>query len=123
MSTNRNNLPDLTDDVIIELAREGGFAWIPRLAGPRRFSLAEVPTTQKERIRAVLHDALPAAQEPGQPGSPGRGDQFYYRIHIHYCNTQDSHQADWVLLIPEQHASSELEALWRNGLVDDEQAL
>ncbi|MEI7375291.1 hypothetical protein QUF31_06130 [Dickeya chrysanthemi] len=118
MSTNRNNLPDLTDDVIIELAREGGFAWIPRLAGLRRFTLAEVPASQKEKIRAVLHDALPAAQEPGQPDSPGRGDQFYYRIHIHYCNTQDNRQTDWVLLIPEQSASSELEALWRNGLDD-----
>ncbi|ACT05996.1 conserved hypothetical protein [Dickeya chrysanthemi Ech1591] len=118
MSTNRNNLPDLTDDVIIELAREGGFAWIPRLAGLRRFTLAEVPASQKEKIRAVLHDALPAAQEPGQPDSPGRGDQFYYRIHIHYCNTQDNRQTDWVLLIPEQSAPSELEALWRNGLDD-----
>ncbi|WPD75220.1 hypothetical protein OGM23_19235 [Dickeya fangzhongdai] len=120
MSTNRNNLPDLTDDVIIELAREGGFAWIPRLAGPRRFALAEIPADKKEKLCAMLRDVLPAAQEPGQPDSPGRGDQFYYRIHIHYCNTPDSRQTDWVLLIPEQSAPSELEALWRNGLDDDQ---
>ncbi|NKI75845.1 hypothetical protein Dpoa2040_003170 [Dickeya sp. CFBP 2040] len=120
MSTNRNDLPELTDDVIIELAREGGFAWVPRLASSRRFVLAEVTAPQKEKIRTVLHKALPSAHEPGLPDSPGHGDQFYYRIHIHYGNAQDSRQADWVLLIPEQSAPTELETLWRNG-PDNEQ--
>jgi hypothetical protein len=33
----------LTDDAIIELAREGGIAFIPNLRGERRFALAQLP--------------------------------------------------------------------------------
>lgn len=109
------NLPELTDDAIIELAREGGIAWIPKLAGLRRFALANLPAPVREHICAAIRNALPLAREPGKPDSPGRGDQFYYRIHISYSHPQKNQRADAVLLIPEQSAPPELEALWRNG--------
>ncbi|ACX87079.1 hypothetical protein F6Q07_14620 [Pectobacterium parmentieri] len=109
-------LPDLNDDAIIELAREGGFAWIPKLAGPRRFALASVTSSERERICNALRDAFPQAREPGEPDGPGRGDQFYYRIHISYSHSQQNQYADVILLIPEERAPPELTDLWRNGV-------
>ncbi|WP_323639330.1 protealysin inhibitor emfourin [Pectobacterium polonicum] len=109
-------LPELNDDAIIELAREGGFAFIPKLAGPRRFALASVPSSERERICNAIRDAFPQARESGEPDGPGRGDQFYYRIHISYSHPQRNQYADVILLIPEDRAPPELAELWRNGV-------
>ncbi|AOR62053.1 protealysin inhibitor emfourin [Pectobacterium wasabiae] len=108
--------PELNNDAIIELAREGGFAWIPKLAEPRRFALASVTPSERERICNALRDAFPQAHEPGKPDGPGRGDQFYYRIHISYNRPQQNQYADVILLIPEDRAPPELTELWRNGI-------
>lgn len=107
---------ELTENAIIELAREGGFASIPKLALPRRFVLASVAPSLRVQLCAILRNALAHAREPGQPDSPGRGDQYYYRIHISDNAPNNQADADIVLLIPEFKASEELEALWRNGL-------
>ncbi|MEL0578431.1 protealysin inhibitor emfourin [Pectobacterium punjabense] len=109
-------LPELNDNAIIELAREGGFAFIPKLAGPRRFALASVPSSERERICNAIRDAFPQARESGEPDGPGRGDQFYYRIHISYSHPQQNQYADVILLIPEDLAPPELTELWRNGI-------
>ncbi|XYQ53725.1 protealysin inhibitor emfourin [Pectobacterium carotovorum] len=109
-------LPALNDDAIIELAREGGFAFIPKLAGPRRFALASVPPSERERICNAIRHAFPQAREPGEPDGPGRGDQFYYRIHISYSQPQQNQYTDVILLIPEERAPPELTELWRNGV-------
>ena len=106
----------LTDDAVIELAREGGIAWIPKLAAPRRFDLASIPAPLRQQLCATILSAMPQATEPGQPNAPGRGDQFYYRIHISYSDPHHQAYADVILLIPERQAPEELEALWRNGL-------
>ncbi|MEQ9883846.1 protealysin inhibitor emfourin [Pectobacterium brasiliense] len=106
-------LPELNNDAIIELAREGGFAFIPKLAGPRRFALASVPPSERERICNAIRNAAPQAREPD---GPGRGDQFYYRIHISYCQPQQNQYTDVILLIPEDRAPPELTELWRNGV-------
>ncbi|EHD20595.1 MULTISPECIES: protealysin inhibitor emfourin [Brenneria] len=109
-------LPELNDDAVVELAREGGIAWIPKLAGPRRFALANLPESERERICAAIRNALPLARDPGKSDSPGRGDQFYYRIHISYSHPQKNHYAEAILLVPEEYAPPELEELWRNGI-------
>ncbi|MFC3396396.1 protealysin inhibitor emfourin [Brenneria rubrifaciens] len=109
-------LPELNDDAVIELAREGGIAWIPKLAGLRRFVLASVPASERERICSAIRHAIPQAREPGEPDGPGRGDRFYYRIHISYNHPQRDQPADIILLIPEDIAPSELTELWRNGI-------
>lgn len=108
--------PELTDDAIIELAREGGIAWIPKLAVTRRFVLASVPQILRQQLCTTILNVAPQAQAPDQPDGPGRGDQFYYRIHISYSNPHHPQDADVILLIPEQDAPQELEELWRNGL-------
>ncbi|ATA23015.1 hypothetical protein BIY26_11715 [Brenneria goodwinii] len=109
------NLPTLTNDAIVELAREGGIAWIPKLAGLRRFALANLPESERERICAAIRHALPQARDPGKPDSPGRGDQFYYRIHIYFSSAGKTHHTEQEFLIPEDLAPPELTTLWREG--------
>ncbi|RLM26368.1 hypothetical protein BIY29_06000 [Brenneria alni] len=109
-------LPELTNDAIVELAREGGIAWVPKLTGLRRFTLDGLPALDRERICRAIRDAFQLAREPGESDSPGRGDQFYYRIHISYRHPQKSQYAEATLLIPEKYAPPELEDLWRNGI-------
>ncbi|MCL2892653.1 protealysin inhibitor emfourin [Brenneria tiliae] len=108
-------LPELNNDAVVELAREGGIAWIPKLAGLRRFALANLPESERERICAAIRNALPLAREPGKPDSPGRGDQFYYRIHIYFSPAENTHHIEQEFLIPEELAPSELTSLWREG--------
>ncbi|WP_130099690.1 protealysin inhibitor emfourin [Siccibacter turicensis] len=109
------NLPELTDDAVIELAREGGVAFIPRLSAPRRIVLAELTPEQRERLAEILRQALPQAHPPGQPDSPGRGDQRYYRIQIAWTHHDSSGYADIVLLVPENSAPPALQNLWKRG--------
>ncbi|ORM62965.1 hypothetical protein PRCB_08600 [Pantoea rodasii] len=103
----------LTDDAIIELAREGGIAFIPRLRGERRFALAQLPEPQKQRVCSVLQQALPLGEPEDQAATIGRGDQRYFRIQITYATHQEA--GSIVILIPEQVAPAELQALWRDG--------
>lgn len=63
-------LPTLNQDTVIELAREGGFAYIPKLAGQRRIALADITPEQRQRLNQLLNQTLPYAQEEGQPNSP-----------------------------------------------------
>ncbi len=103
----------LSDDAIIELAREGGIAFIPRLRGERRFALGQLPEPQKQRVCNVLEQALPLGEPEDQAANLGRGDQRYFRIQITYATHQEAGSV--VILIPETLASPELEALWRDG--------
>ena len=84
------NLADLSDDAIIELAREGGVAWIPALSGMRK---------------------IVVAKPPGQPDSPGSGDQRFFRIQI----VSEQHYHSLIILIPEERAPESLVELWRDG--------
>ncbi len=106
------NIP-LTDDAIIKLAREGGIAFIPNLRGERRFALAQLPEPQKQRVCAVLEQALPLGEPEDQAADVGRGDQRYFRIQISYATHSEAGSV--VLIIPEALASPELQALWRDG--------
>ncbi|MDU6925949.1 protealysin inhibitor emfourin [Franconibacter helveticus] len=110
-----NELPTLTDDAVIELAREGGVAFIPRLSGLRRIILAQLNETQRQRIVNILQQTLPVAKPPGETDSPGRGDQRYYRIQITWTHHNSAHYADVIVLVPETKAPPELEELWRRG--------
>lgn len=109
-----NALPRLTDDAIIELAREGGIAWIPKLSGPRWVVLAKLPAEERQRICAVLRSILPSAESGDPADRPGRGDQFYYRIHILQgdSDSSDAPLQEW--RVPERNAP-ELDALWQNA--------
>ena len=102
------NLADLSDDAIIELAREGGVAWIPALSGMRKIVVAK---QQKQRIASILQQSLPLGKPPGQPDSPGSGDQRFFRIQI----VSEQHYHSLIILIPEERAPESLVELWRDG--------
>nr|WP_024965369.1 protealysin inhibitor emfourin [Pantoea sp. IMH] len=108
-----DRLPELSDDAVIVMAREGGFAYIPKLAGPRRIALAQLSPPQREHVCSVLRHALPLGEPPGEQNPAGRGDQRFYRIEISYATSH--HTGNIVLLIPEDAAPPELVALWQEG--------
>jgi len=110
-------LPSFSQITVIELAREGGFAFIPKLAGQRRIALADITPEQRQRLNQLLNQTLPYAQEEGQPGSPGCGDQRYFRVQISYYSQTLS--SEIVLLIPETSAPQALIDLWKTGQVDE----
>jgi len=104
---------ELTDDAIIELAREGGFAFIPKLRKERRFALAQLPEPQKQRVCQVLEQALPFGEQAEQASAAGSGDQHYFRIQITYAT---HHEAGAIVIyVAEKDAPPALQALWQNG--------
>lgn len=108
-----NSLPELNDDAVIDVAREGGFAWIPKLSGPRRITLAQLSLPQREHVCSVLRQAISLGEPPGEQSRAGQGDQRYFRIEISYATSQQV--SNIVLLIPEDQAPPELIELWRKG--------
>lgn len=63
-------VPELTDDAVVELAREGGVAFIPKLSGQRTIALSSLNEAQRQRLVSILEQAFPRGQPPGQASSP-----------------------------------------------------
>jgi len=104
---------ELTDDAVVELAREGGFAFIPALRKARRFALAQLPEPQKQRVCQVVEQALPYGEQAEKASSIGQGDQHYFRLQITYAT---HHEAGAIIIyIAEKDAPPALQALWQNG--------
>ncbi|KNC88923.1 protealysin inhibitor emfourin [Trabulsiella odontotermitis] len=108
-------IPDLTDDAVIELAREGGVAFIPKLSGQRTITLAALNPSQRQRVIDILRQSAPRGVPPGQPESPGRGDQRYFRIQIIWTQHNQAQYTDIIILVPEQEAPPSLVDLWQKG--------
>ncbi|WP_158782638.1 protealysin inhibitor emfourin [Pantoea sp. BAV 3049] len=108
-----NVIPELSDDAVIDVAREGGFAYIPKLAEPRRITLAQLNPAQRESVCNVLRQALPLGEPQGEQCQAGKGDRRYYRIAISYATQQQA--GNIVILIPEELAPPELVRLWQDG--------
>ena len=108
-------VPELTDDAVVELAREGGVAYIPKLSGQRTIALSSLNEAQRQRLVSILEQAFPRGQAPGQASSPGSGDQRYFRIQIIWTGQNQSHYADIIVLVPEQEAPESLVELWQKG--------
>lgn len=113
-------LPVLDDCSVIAVSREGGFASIPALASPQHFVLAELPPPERERLCALINRAAPLAQPPRGKSAPGRGDQRYFRIQIFYSDDDEAGAVALELLVQEQSAPPELQALWCHGQLDDD---
>ena len=64
-------VPELTDDAVVELAREGGVAFIPKLSGQRTIALSSLNEAQRQRLVSILEQAFPRGQPPGQATTPG----------------------------------------------------
>lgn len=108
-------IPELTDDAVVELAREGGVAFIPTLSGQRTITLSSLNVAQRQRVVNILEQAFPRGQPPGNASSPGRGDQRYFRIQIFLTRHNQAQYADIIVLVPEQEAPASLVELWQKG--------
>lgn len=108
-------IPELTEDAVVELAREGGVAFIPKLSGLRRIALSSLNAQQRQKVVEILDQALELGQPPGQPASPGQGDQRYFRIQIVWTRHNQAQYTDVILLVPEQEAPPSLVDLWLKG--------
>ena len=108
-------VPELTDDAVVELAREGGVAFIPRLSGQRNITLSSLNEAQRQRVVSILEQAIPRGQPPGQTSSPGSGDQRYFRIQIFWTRHNEAQYTDIIVLVPEQEAPESLVELWQKG--------
>ncbi|MGL9772968.1 MAG: protealysin inhibitor emfourin [Sodalis sp. (in: enterobacteria)] len=75
---------------------------------------------KRERLCALINRAAPLAQPPRGDNTPGRGDQRYFRIQIFYRGDGATGTGELDLLVPEQSAPPELQALWRHGQLEDE---
>ncbi|EBX1354538.1 hypothetical protein DQ806_15980 [Salmonella enterica subsp. enterica serovar Okatie] len=109
------DIPELTDDAVVELAREGGVAFIPKLSKQRKIALATLTAPQRQRITDILKQTLPVGSPPGQVNSPGRGDQRYFRIQIIWTQHQQAQYTDMIILVPENEAPASLVELWQKG--------
>ncbi|MCE0489192.1 hypothetical protein LU196_03860 [Pantoea sp. Mb-10] len=106
------NIP-LSDDAIIELAREGGIAFIPGLRAERRIALAQLSEPQKKHVCSVLEQAMARGKPEEEAPRIGGGDQRYFRIQITYSTQHNA--GSIVILIPEAEAPPELQSLWKEG--------
>lgn len=103
-------LPDLDDNAVVRLSRQGGVAAIHALTRPREIEFAQCNVEQRTRICSVLEGCLPLES----PAS-GRGDQRFFRIEMLYrANDQNS---EMVLQVPEDQAPGDLVQLWDKGEV------
>ncbi|CAM6222837.1 MULTISPECIES: protealysin inhibitor emfourin [Citrobacter] len=109
------DIPELTDDAVVELAREGGVAFIPKLSQQRKIALSTLSEAQRQRVADILRQSLSVGTPPGQADSPGRGDQRYFRIQIVWTRHDQAGYADIIVLVPENDAPASLVELWQKG--------
>lgn len=97
-------LPELDDDSVLRVSRQGGVAAIHSLTRPREIEFAQCDITQRSRICSVLEGCLPL-----DSSEPGRGDQRFYQIEVRY------QAGEMVLKVPEDRAPGDLVHLWDKG--------
>ncbi|MCU7248241.1 protealysin inhibitor emfourin [Pseudomonas koreensis] len=97
-------LPELGDDSVVRVSRQGGVAAIHSLSRPREIEFAQCDTGQRRRICSVLEGCLPL-----DSSESGRGDQRFYQIEVR------SRAGETVLKVPEDQAPGDLVHLWDKG--------
>ncbi|MCF4994735.1 hypothetical protein GIW70_06375 [Pseudomonas syringae] len=98
------NLPELGDDSVVRVSRQGGVAAIHSLSRPREIEFAQCDITQRSQICSVLKGCLPL-----DSAESGRGDQRFYQIEVRY------NAGEMVLKVPEDQAPGDLVNLWDTG--------
>ena len=93
---------------IISIAREGGFAFIPGFAKPRRIALSACGEDERNRIIELIRSAAALALP-----EVGRGDQRYYRIEI--LTGPSVKKTTQTFLLAEKDAPEDLVKLWEKA--------
>ena len=97
-------LPELGDDSVVRVSRQGGVAAIHSLSRPREIEFAQCDISERTRICSVLEGCLPL-----DSAETGRGDQRFYQIEVRYPS------GEMVLKVPEDQAPGDLVHLWDKG--------
>lgn len=97
-------LPELGDDSVVRVSRQGGVAAIHSLSRPREIEFAQCDISERSRICSVLEGCLPFDSV-----ETGRGDQRFYQIEVRYRS------GEMVLKVPEDQAPGDLVHLWDKG--------
>ncbi|WP_213875978.1 protealysin inhibitor emfourin [Pseudomonas sp. dw_358] len=92
-------------DTVLEVAHEGGVAYVPKLNAPRRIELAHLNDEARQHICELINRLLPFSVQPETAGS---GDQRYFRLEVRGAQSL-------VLTIPEAKVPTGLVELWRGG--------
>ncbi len=100
-------LPPLDLAQLVRLSREGGLAYLPGLAQPRRIDMATCPPGVRQEVcDAILH-AAPKAM----PSSAGAGgDQRYFHVEVEF---EGADTARVTFDVPEADAPETLVRLWK----------
>ena len=97
-------LPELGDDSVVRVSRQGGVAAIHSLSRPREIEFAQCDISERRRICSVLEGCLPL-----DSAETGRADQRFYQIEVRYPS------GEMVLKVPEDQAPGDLVHLWDKG--------
>lgn len=97
-------LPELGDDSVVRVSRQGGVAAIHSLSRPREIEFAQCDISERTRICSVLEGCLPLDSV-----ETGRADQRFYQIEVRYPS------GEMVLKVPEDQAPGDLVHLWDKG--------
>ena len=97
-------LPELGDDSVVRVSRQGGVAAIHSLSRPREIEFAQCDINERSRICSVLEGCLPL-----DSAETGRADQRFYQIEVRYPS------GEMVLKVPEDQAPGDLVHLWDKG--------
>lgn len=101
-------LPSLDLVQLVRLTREGGVAYLPGLAQPRRIDMATCPPG----VRETVCDALRLAAPKAVPGcADAGGDQRYFHVEVEF---QDAQTARISFDVPEADAPETLVRLWKS---------
>ncbi|MPM72969.1 hypothetical protein SDC9_119945 [bioreactor metagenome] len=114
-------LPPLGAVVAVLISREGGIAYIPALAAPRRYMLGQC----SDDLRHLIVDAVRKAAEQVPPvDNAQHGDCRFFRVEL-VCDSQAPKDADadnntaapatrsaYSFEVPEAQAPQELVQLW-----------
>lgn len=103
-----NKLPPLTDEALVRISRQGGFAAIAALSRPREIDFAQCDPEQRGQVCSLLEACLPIASSQS-----GQGDRRFYRIELRTCAERAQ---EMVLNVPEEQAPRDLVTLWEKGL-------
>ncbi|TLX56651.1 hypothetical protein DN824_14665 [Stutzerimonas nosocomialis] len=104
-------LPELGQDTVVRLSRQGGFAAMSMLSRPREIDFAQCDPGQRGQICSLLEGCLPLSTPQA-----GQGDQRYYKVELRY--RREDADDELVLRIPEERAPGDLVRLWDKGQLD-----
>lgn len=101
-------LPPLDLIQLVRLTREGGLAYIPGLAQPRRIDMATCPPGVRQEVCDALEHAAPRAVACGPEAG---GDQRYFHVEVEF---EGAETARVTFDVPEADAPETLVRLWKS---------